>query len=309
MKWSIRMYEGILPIWKAAGMTSHDVVFKLRKILKMKKIGHTGTLDPDVEGVLLICLGKATKMVEFLMDGEKVYAGGICLGVSTETEDASGAMIDKQSVSANLSEEEIDHAMASMQGMIEQVPPYYSAVKVNGRKLYEYARAGEKVERPRRQVRIDDFHRTSNLQVNIDNATVSWNFYVACGKGTYVRTLAVDIGTKLGYPAHMSWLKRMATGGFTAKQTLTLEEVEKFVDNHSLHDKIYSVDDIKLSMPCIQIDTQQYEEMKYGKLLPIDYFGYKVNELTAVYYQTHLLGIYQPHPSKPEFMKPKKMIS
>lgn len=146
--------DGIINVKKEAGMTSHDVVFKLRKILGTKKIGHGGTLDPDVVGVLPIAVGKATRMVEFMQDEGKVYEGEITLGFSTTTEDASGEVVERTPVEASLDAEEVDRMIAQMVGEMEQVPPMYSAVKVNGRKLYEYARAGEEVERPVRQVTI-----------------------------------------------------------------------------------------------------------------------------------------------------------
>lgn len=140
--------EGILPLWKERGLTSHDCVFKLRKILHMKKIGHSGTLDPDVDGILPICVGRATKVVEFLTDSGKVYEGEITLGYSTTTEDASGEIVDLTPVEKVLSNELIDSTMQTFIGEITQIPPMYSAVKVNGKRLYEYARNGETVERP-----------------------------------------------------------------------------------------------------------------------------------------------------------------
>ena len=158
-----KQMDGIINVKKEAGMTSHDVVFKLRKILGTKKIGHGGTLDPDVVGVLPIAVGKATRMVEFMQDEGKVYEGEITLGFSTTTEDASGEVVERTPVEAPLDAVEVDRMIAQMVGEIEQVPPMYSAVKVNGRKLYEYARAGEEVERPVRQVTIYEFTRTSEI--------------------------------------------------------------------------------------------------------------------------------------------------
>ncbi|MGE7366613.1 tRNA pseudouridine(55) synthase TruB, partial [Desemzia incerta] len=209
--------EGILPLWKERGMTSHDCVFKLRKILKTKKIGHTGTLDPDVDGVLPICIGKATKVVEYMMETGKAYVGEVTIGYSTTTEDSSGEVVDSKPVTVTPSVEEIDQAMEDFSGDIVQIPPMYSAIKVNGRKLYEYARAGQEVERPKRTVSIHKFKRTSEPILNEETQTVSWRFEVDCGKGTYVRTLAVDLGEKLGYPAHMSDLTRVKSGTFTVK--------------------------------------------------------------------------------------------
>ena len=183
--------NGIINLKKEAGMTSHDAVFKLRKILGTKKIGHGGTLDPDVVGVLPIAVGKATRLVEFMQEEGKVYEGEITLGCSTTTEDASGEQIAFSPVTEILDENLVDQVIASMVGEQTQVPPMYSAVKVNGRKLYEYARSGETVERPKRQVTIYNFERTGAIVYEGDLAR--FPFRVKCSKGTYVRTLAVDL--------------------------------------------------------------------------------------------------------------------
>ncbi len=189
--------DGILPLWKERGMTSHDCVFKLRKILHTKKIGHGGTLDPDVEGVLPICVGKGTKVIEYMVDSGKTYEGEITLGFATTTEDVSGEIVEKKPVTTPLSTEQIDQAMAEMTGEITQIPPMFSAVKVNGKRLYEYARNGEEVERPQRKATIYSFERTSEPIFNESAQTQSWRFKVVCGKGTYVRTLSVDTGKKI----------------------------------------------------------------------------------------------------------------
>lgn len=173
--------NGIINLKKEAGMTSHDAVFKLRKILGTKKIGHGGTLDPDVVGVLPIAVGKATRMVEFMQDEGKIYEGEITLGYSTTTEDASGEVIAETPVLSPLDEKLVDEAIASLTGPITQIPPMYSAVKVNGRKLYEYARAGQEVERPERQVIIYQFERTS--PISYDGQLARFTFRVKCSKG------------------------------------------------------------------------------------------------------------------------------
>lgn len=300
--------RGLLPIWKEKGMTSHDVVFRLRKILKMKKIGHTGTLDPDVEGVLLVCVGEGTKLVELLMDGQKEYQGSITLGYSTETEDASGERVATTPVLTPVSTEVIDQTMATMEGIVNQIPPYYSAVKVKGRKLYEYARAGEKVERPVRQAQIDSFKRTSDPIYDASHHTQSWDFYVVCGKGTYVRTLAVDLGEKLGYASHMSRLTRNATGGFNQTQALTLDEVQAAVDTGAIDEAIFSIESALTDFPSIALTEAQYWDVQHGKLLPRDYFEQLVSEATVLYYQGFARAIYQPHPSKSNLLKPLRMF-
>ena len=216
--------NGIINLKKEAGMTSHDAVFKLRKILGTKKIGHGGTLDPDVVGVLPIAVGKATRMVEFMQDEGKIYEGEITLGYSTTTEDASGEVVAETPVLSLLDEKLVDEAIASLTGPITQIPPMYSAVKVNGRKLYEYARAGQEVERPERQVTIYSFERTS--PISYEDKLARFTFRVKCSKGTYIRTLSVDLGEKLGYAAHMSYLTRTSAAGVKLDDALTLSEIE-----------------------------------------------------------------------------------
>ena len=216
------MINGIINLKKEAGMTSHDAVFKLRKILHEKKIGHGGTLDPDVVGVLPIAVGKATRVIEYMTEAGKVYRGQICLGFSTTTEDASGELVEKTPVS-ELTEEEVDQALTQFVGEITQVPPMYSAVKVNGKRLYEYARAGQEVERPERHVTIYDFKRTSSL--NFKDDCCYFDFEVACSKGTYIRTLSVDLGKLLGFASHMSYLERQASAGLQLEDALTLSEI------------------------------------------------------------------------------------
>ena len=300
--------RGLLPICKEKGMTSHDVVLRLRKILKMKKIGHTGTLDPDVDGVLLVCLGEGTKLVELLMDGQKEYQGSITLGYSTETEDASGEKVSTTPVLTPVNIDLIDQKMAEMEGVINQVPPYYSAVKVNGRKLYEYARAGEIVERPVRQVQIDSFIRTSEPVYNESQQTQTWDFHVVCGKGTYVRTLAVDLGEKLGFASHMSRLTRNATGGFNQQQALTLDQVQVAVEQGTINEAIRPIESALTEFPSIILTESQYHDVQHGKLLPHDYFNSLVSEQTVLFYQGLARAIYQPHPLKPNLLKPLRMF-
>ena len=168
--------DGILPLWKEKGMTSFDCVYKVRKLLKTKKVGHSGTLDPEVDGVLPICIGKATKVVENLHEANKVYQGEITLGFSTETEDAHGKVVATTPIKTPFSVQEIDEKMQSFIGEITQIPPMYSAVKVNGKRLYEYARAGEEVERPVRKATIYNFRRISEPVYNGETKTQSWKF-------------------------------------------------------------------------------------------------------------------------------------
>lgn len=260
------MISGIINVKKEAGMTSHDVVFKLRKILQEKKIGHGGTLDPEVTGVLPIAVGKATRMIEYMQDAGKIYEGQITLGYSTTTEDASGEVLEMTPVLA-ITEQAVDVAMSTFVGTINQIPPMYSAVKVNGRKLYEYARAGETVERPQRQVTIYNFERTSPIEL-IDGCA-RFNFRVRCSKGTYVRTLSVDLGAKLGYASHMSRLERTAAAGMKLEDSLTIEQIaEKVAQNDFSF--LQPIECGIGDMPVIELTEEQVKEASFGRFFTLD---------------------------------------
>ncbi|WP_235804207.1 tRNA pseudouridine(55) synthase TruB, partial [Lacticaseibacillus sharpeae] len=198
--------DGFLPIYKPAGMTSADVVFKVRKIVHMKRVGHSGTLDPSVDGMLPIALGAATKAISRLQASGKIYTGAVQFGFATTTEDLDGEVVERTPLTEPFSDAEIDAAMAQFKGEIVQIPPMFSAVKVNGRRLYDYARAGETVERPKRLAQIDNFARTGATSFDATTGTQSFPFIAEVGKGTYIRTLSVDLGRKLGVAAAMSQL-------------------------------------------------------------------------------------------------------
>lgn len=247
-------------------MTSHDAVFKLRKILGTKKIGHGGTLDPDVVGVLPIAVGKATRMVEFMQDEGKVYEGEITLGYSTTTEDASGEVVAETPVLSPLDETVVDEAIASLTGHITQIPPMYSAVKVNGRKLYEYARAGQEVKRPERQVTIYQFERTS--PISYEGELARFTFCVKCSKGTYIRTLSVDLGEKVGYAAHMSHLTRTSAAGMRLEDALTLEQIAERVaeeDYSFLQPLELGIGDLLK----VELSDEQVEDVRNGRFISL----------------------------------------
>ncbi|MEG0475836.1 MAG: tRNA pseudouridine(55) synthase TruB [Carnobacterium sp.] len=298
--------EGILPLWKERGMTSHDCVFKLRKILKTKKIGHTGTLDPDVDGVLPICIGNATKVVEYMMETGKGYIGEITLGFSTTTEDSSGDIVERVQVNEMPLTTAIDQAMAAMEGSITQIPPMFSAVKVNGKRLYEYARAGETVDRPSRKATINRFVRTTEPVLNEIEHTVSWRFEVDCGKGTYVRTLAVDLGLALGYPAHMSDLTRVLSGTFKASDCLTLNQVAEKMDDQTIQQALFPLEYGLKELASVNIDQPVWDKVKNGAVLPLDAFGEQIDFPVAVMYQNQAWSIYDKHPTKENLLKPVK---
>jgi len=214
--------EGILPINKPRGLTSHDVVARARRILGLRRIGHTGTLDPEVSGVLPLCLGRATRVVEYIQDLPKEYQATIRIGLSTDTEDLTGRILE-QTDRVHLEESEVRDAFSRFVGDIEQIPPMYSAVKVQGQKLYELARKGREVERKPRKVTI---LQLDILDLDLTNRHPEIRFRVLCSKGTYIRTLCADIGKKLGYPAVMADLVRTSAGAIRLEQCISLEQLE-----------------------------------------------------------------------------------
>lgn len=214
--------EGVININKSPGMTSHDVVSHLRRILDIKRIGHTGTLDPGAAGVLPICVGKATKIAELLTSMQKQYIAEVCLGVTTDTQDASGKAMQTLPVTAE--KDEIERTLKSFVGEISQIPPMYSAIKVDGKKLYELAREGKEVKREPRRITI---YGIELIHTDLENH--KFTMRVDCSKGTYIRTLCQDIGEALGCGAHMSALTRTRSGQFCIEDAVTLEEVEERV--------------------------------------------------------------------------------
>lgn len=291
--------NGIINLKKEAGMTSHDAVFKLRKILGTKKIGHGGTLDPDVVGVLPIAVGKATRMVEFMQDEGKVYEGEITLGYSTTTEDSSGEVVAETPVLSPLDEKLVDEAIASLTGPITQIPPMYSAVKVNGRKLYEYARAGQEVERPERQVTIYSFERTS--PISYEDRLAKFTFRVKCSKGTYIRALSVDLGVKLGYAAHMSQLTRTSAAGLQLKDALTLEEIAEKVEAGQL-DFLHPLEIGTGDLVKVYLTPEQAEEVRFGRFIELEYSEKEV----AAFEGDKLLAILE---KRENLYKPRKVFS
>ena len=292
------MISGIINLKKVAVLTSPNAVFKLRKILHEKKIGQGGSIDPDVTGVLPIAGGKATRVIEYMTEAGKVYEGEITIGFSTTTEDASGDVVQTTPVT-ELDEETVDMAMASFEGEITQIPPMYSAVKVNGKKLYEYARAGEKVERPQRQVTITEFVRTSPIA--LENNTAKFTFRVACSKGTYVRTLSVDLGAKLGYASHMSALRRTASAGLTLDKALTLSQISEMVeagDTSFLLPIEFGVQDL----PAVQVTEDDAKEISFGRFIAID----SQEPLVAAFLEDKVLAIME---KRNQVYKPRKVLS
>lgn len=301
------MIEGILPLWKEKGMTSFGCVRKVRQLIGIKKVGHAGTLDPDVEGILPIAIGSATKVLEFMLEGDKAYTGEVTLGFSTSTEDASGEVIEKKEVTGNLDETTVDTFLDSVIGKIEQTPPMYSAVKVAGKRLYEYAFEGLEVERPSREVEIYDIKRTSSLFYDEKAGTLKFTFDVDCSKGTYIRTLAVMIGERLGYPAHMSKLTRIRTGNIKVDQTVTLKELESLITENRLDEVMLPIDYALDSFSSLIISENLWKKVKNGALLHVDEVG-NTQFPILFRYSGAIVALYDKHPTKINMLKPKKMF-
>ena len=231
--------NGIINVYKEKGFTSHDVVAKLRGILHMKKIGHTGTLDPDAVGVLPVCLGKGTGLCSMITDWTKTYEAVMLLGTVTDTQDTSGTVLKTREV--NVTKRQILEVCSSFEGEYDQIPPMYSALKVNGKKLYELARKGIEIERKPRTVHINTL-RVNDINLSDKQKTVT--ITVDCSKGTYIRSLCDDIGKKLGCGACMMKLTRTRVGEFMLDDTLTLNQISALVLKGEIEDRITGIDKI-----------------------------------------------------------------
>lgn len=254
------MIHGILNVYKEKGFTSHDVVAKLRGITGQRKIGHTGTLDPDAEGVLPVCLGRATKLCDMLTDKDKVYEAVLLLGKATDTQDISGTVIMSRDVSET-DERAVREAVGGFVGGYDQIPPMYSALKVNGKKLYELAREGKEVERKARTVQI---YRIDILDVDLPRVRMR----VHCSKGTYIRTLCHDIGERLSCGGCMEALLRIRAGRFSQDTSLTLSEIAERCREGSLADVIIPVDAMFEEYPKLTVRRDWDSKAKNGNPLP-----------------------------------------
>lgn len=291
------MYHGIINVYKEKGFTSHDVIAKMRGICKQKKIGHTGTLDPDAVGVLPVCLGAATKLCDMLTDKNKEYIAVLKLGITTDTQDISGKVLEEKEVSAT--EAKVREAILSFQGNQLQVPPMYSALKVNGKKLYELARAGKEVERAARPVSI---YEIEILEENMPEFTIR----VSCSKGTYIRTLCHDIGQKLGCGAVMTKLTRTGAGEFRIETAHTLDEIQQLADEGRLQEILTPVEKMFENLPCALAKKEASKALLNGNQLkeeelagPADKTG-KVRmydskgKFYGIYEYDHVRKLFQP---------------
>lgn len=289
--------DGVLLLDKPAGMTSHDCVNIARKVLKTKKVGHTGTLDPSVTGVLPLCIGRATKISQFLTANEKEYLGEVTLGFSTTTEDADGEVVESKPVERQITKEEVECVLKDMLGTSIQVPPMYSAVKVNGRKLYEYARAGQEVERPRREVTIYELELLGDI-IQDESGCVKFSFRVKGSKGLFVRTVAVTIGEKLGYPAHMSHLRRIASGVFNITECMSIEQLKQKVEDQTL--TLLTIEQAFADFPKVIVDEWVEKLVRNGvQLNPEQVANIKAPQFAIFTQAGQCLAVYEQHETKP----------
>lgn len=247
---------GLLLVDKPAGWTSHDVVARVRRLLGVRRVGHTGTLDPMATGLLLLCIGQATRVAEYLMQSPKVYRAQIRLGVTTDTDDATGQTIARQDVAVG--EEAVRRALAGFVGAIQQIPPRYAAIKQDGRPLYRWARAGIETRREPRPVTI---YRIDLLAWNSPDLTIE----VTCSPGTYIRALARDLGELLGCGGHLTGLTRLASGHFTLEQAFTLEEVEAASAEGRAAELLLPVDEALCDLEIITVDAETERRVRQGQ--------------------------------------------
>lgn len=295
--------NGIINVLKPSEMTSHDVVSFVRKNFNMKKVGHTGTLDPNAAGVLPICIGKATRVAEYFNEFDKTYRGELTLGTSTDTQDKYGTTLETSD--KIVSEEAIRDVFNSFKGDIKQLPPMYSAIKQNGKKLYELAREGKTVERKQRDITI---YRINIIKIYDNNRIL---FDVECSKGTYVRTICHDIGEKLGTFGHMSFLMRTNVGNFDIKTAYTLDEIEYLREEGKLEDILLPLDTPLMNYKKIDFTSSYFEKLKNGMKIKLDNIKklYQVDELLRVYCEGEFVGVGSLSKNEDEFhLKMKKVL-
>lgn len=302
MKSSNSNISGIINIYKEKGYTSHDVVNIVRKTLGRIKTGHTGTLDPDAEGVLPVCVGKATKLADYITASVKQYRAQITLGVTTTTEDATGEVLERREV--NVTEEQLRAAAESFMGEYYQTPPMYSAIKVNGKKLYELAREGKEIERKKRLIHIyavDDIHF-------IDKTTAQ--MLVTCSKGTYIRTLCKDIGEKLGCGACMSALTRCKSGRFSIENSIRIDDFKALAAEGRLDEVLLGMDKALEDYKSVTVSDAAEKYLANGNIISLNYClgepELDMGEKVVVYDENKkIVGIYQV---KADCLKPVTML-
>lgn len=309
------MKNGVINIYKEAGMTSFQVVYKIRKITGEQKIGHTGTLDPDAKGVLPICIGKATKLVDMLMDTDKQYNAVLLFGKRTTTQDISGDVLEETSFSdlkSILSPDKIEETIKSFVGTIEQVPPMFSAVKVNGVKLVDAARKGKTIDRKAREVKIYGFEDIDISGFDDDSGKIKVSFTVNCSKGTYIRTLCEDIGKKLNVPACMESLERSRTSGLSIESAISLEAAQRLAEQGLLEEHIIPIDNFLQKYKAIVVGKEAVKKLIFGNWLePSEFAGIcpaEEGELFRVYDEDKNFYAVYRYSKNDNFYKCEKMF-
>lgn len=293
------MLNGILVIDKDKGMTSADVVYHLRCVLHIRKIGHAGTLDPEVTGVLPIAIGQATKLIEMMHTRPKEYIGTGLFGYSTDSYDATGTVLKEKKLIQPFSGAEIQENMNKFVGEIVQVPPIYSAVKVNGKHLYEYAREEIEVERPQRKVEVKQYDLTKEPVFDINTGQESFDFKIKCSKGTYVRSLVNDLGEKLDCPATMTYLRRTASSGFDITQAVKLKEIEE--NPKKATELIQPIDAFFKEYTQVDLTEEKWLKVKNGAGISLETNAKKV----ALRYNKKVKAIYE---KKGKLYRPSLML-
>ena len=301
------MYNGILNVCKEKGYTSHDVVAKLRGILKQKKIGHTGTLDPDATGVLPVCLGSGTKLCDMITDKTKAYRAVLLFGQATDTQDSSGTVIksypDPEKMQQMVNEEAVRKVLQEFIGEYDQLPPMYSAIKINGKKLYELAREGKVVERKTRKV---SFYKIDLVAYEYPRITIQ----VECSKGTYIRTLCHDIGEKMGVYGCMEELVRIKSGPFLLENSYTLAQIEDMTKDGSIDKAILPVDRMFEEFPAVSTKPEYDRILQNGNPLKPDMISGEYRDMSyiRVYDSTGCFKEVYTCEKNRTYLKPYKMF-
>lgn len=276
------MIEGVINVYKEAGWTSNDVVCKLKGVLHQKRIGHAGTLDPDACGVLPVCVGKATKLFDYLTTRKKTYIATIYFGAVTDTQDASGNVLEQSG--ACPSDKELEEILSEFLGKIKQIPPMYSALKRDGKKLYELAREGKEVVREPREVEILEIKVLSPIKENTCKISVT------CSKGTYIRTLCHDIGQRLGCGAYMLELLRVNAAGFLLKNALTISQIQQLVGNNDFS-FIVPIEKAIEFYPQIDIDESCLKKIENGNKVEARFASKHFDGFARIYCNGKFFGI------------------
>lgn len=289
---------GFLNIDKPQGMTSHDVVAVIRKGIGIKKVGHAGTLDPMATGVLIICVGHATRLSEYIMHQTKVYEATVHLGITTDTYDAEGKVVTTNTQAVN--QTDLESVLPRFRGEIAQIPPMYSAIKQGGKKLYELARQGKTIERPPRQVTIS--------QLNLHHWTFpEFDLTVACSAGTYIRSLAHDIGEAVEIGGHLSALRRTQSGQFTIKGAVSLDELQTAMQENTWQVHLTPVENALSDIPRLDLSVEDVKIVRDGGFIP------REDEIDSALLRAYtpdevFFALLEPHPKHTEYWKPKKVF-